>query len=127
MDREQLKQRIINNLTNSDTDMQRWDSLQPSDPDYMMHSPKSVGYHETNEQLYLFQNLLVGFNPSQSILDIGSGRGDMCNFITQFFGEPAPWTGIDHNPIMADLAKEKYGYDTTIGVSTSSVNWTFAV
>ena len=100
MEQQNLQDKILGIIDTATEEKQRWDDLTPTDPDYMMHSPKSVGYHETNEQLYLFQNLLVGFNPSQSILDIGSGRGDMCNFITEFFGEPAPWTGIDHNPIM---------------------------
>jgi len=123
MEQQNLQDKILGIIDTATEEKQRWDELTPADPDYMMYSPKSVGYHETNEQLYLFQNLLVGFNPSQSILDIGSGRGDMCNFITQFFGEPAPWTGIDHNPIMADLAKEKYGYDTTIGAfETAKLN-----
>ena len=123
MEQQNLQDKILGIIDTATEEKQRWDDLTPTDPDYMMHSPKSVGYHETNEQLYLFQNLLVGFTPSQSILDIGSGRGDMCNFITEFFGELAPWTGIDHNPIMADLALEKYGYNTTIGAfETAKLN-----
>jgi SAM-dependent methyltransferase len=95
--------------------MQRWDSLQFSDPEYMLYSPKPVGYHTTSEQRYLFQNLLVGFTPDQSILDVGCGRADMCDFIFDFFGTSAPYRGIDHNPIMADSAKQKYGYDIIVG------------
>lgn len=123
MDTEQLQTKILNNLVNRDELQTKWDSLTPTDPDYMMYSPMPVGYHDTAEQHYLFQNLLVGFNPSQSILDIGCGRGDMANFITDFFGEPAPWTGIDHNPIMSDIAKQKYGYDTITGAfETTKLN-----
>jgi SAM-dependent methyltransferase len=89
----------------------------------MLYSPKPVGYHDTNEQHYLFQNLLVGYLPSQTILDIGCGRADMCNFIDDFYGEHPAYTGIDHNPLMSDLAKQKYGYDTITGAfETAKLN-----
>jgi SAM-dependent methyltransferase len=123
MEQQNLQNKILGIIDAVTEEKQQWDALTPADPEYMMHSPKPIGYHETNEQLYLFQNLLVGFNPSQTILDIGCGRGDMANFITEFFGEPAPWTGIDHNPIMSDIAKQKYGYDTIIGAfETTKLN-----
>jgi SAM-dependent methyltransferase len=119
----ELQTKIESTLNNSDTEFERWDALQPTAPDYMLYSPKPVGYHATAEQHYLFQNLLVGFNPSNNILDIGCGRADLCNFITNFYGEAAPYAGIDHNPIMADLAKQKYGYDVITGAfETSKLN-----
>ena len=76
MDKEQLKQHIMDNLTNSDAELNRWDALQPTDPEYMMHSPIPVGYNTTAEQRFLMQNLLVGF-AGGSLLDIGSGRCDL--------------------------------------------------
>ena len=33
MDREQLKQSIMTNLINSDAELNRWDTLQPTDPE----------------------------------------------------------------------------------------------
>jgi SAM-dependent methyltransferase len=123
MELENIQNKIAETLSATDTEIQRWDSLTPTDPEYMTHSPFPVGYNTTNEQRYLFQNLLVGFDPSQTILDIGCGRGDMSNFINDFFGEPAPWTGIDHNPVMADVAKQKYGYDVLTGAfETAKLN-----
>ena len=115
MTANQIQEKILNVLTATDTDKQRWDSLTPESEDYMLHSPLPVGYHETNEQHYLFQNLLVGYLPNQSILDIGCGRADLANFINDFYGQAAVYTGIDHNPLMSDLAKQKYNYDTTVG------------
>lgn len=112
---QEFQDKISNMLSNPDEEKQRWDSLEPTDPDYMMHSPKPVGYHDTNEQHFMFQNLLVGYNPTLTILDVGCGRADMCNFITEFFNEVPAYTGIDHNPLMADLAKQKYGYDIISG------------
>ena len=59
MNAEQLQTKILNNLVNNDELHAQWDSLTPTDPDYMMHSPMPVGYHDTAEQHYLFQNLLT--------------------------------------------------------------------
>jgi SAM-dependent methyltransferase len=107
-----LQDRISKLLTKSE----QYDALTPADPDYMLYSPFPVGYNTTAEQQYLFQNLLFGFDPTyHSVTDLGCGRGDMCNFINEFYGYPAPYYGIDHNPIMADLAKQKYGYDIETG------------
>ena len=119
----EIQNKISKVLTESDELTSKWNSLEPTDPDYMMYSPKPVGYYDVNEQQFIFQNLLVGFNPNASILDIGCGRADLCNFITDFYGEPAPYTGIDHNPLMADLAKQKYGYDIITGAfETTKLN-----
>lgn len=112
MNSNELQGKISKLLTESVT----YDSMKPTDPDYMLYSPFPVGYNTTAEQQYLFQNLLFGFDSkTQSITDIGCGRADMCNFISNFYGTPAPYCGIDHNPLMADLAKQKYGYDIEIG------------
>jgi SAM-dependent methyltransferase len=122
MQLDEIQSKIANSL-NGNAEFERWDSLTATDPDYMLHSPMPVGYYTTSEQHYMFQNLLVGFNPSLSILDIGCGRADLCNFIQNFFGETALYTGIDHNPLMADIAKQKYGYDIITGAfETSKLN-----
>ena len=112
---EDLKSKIESNLNNSDVELQRWDSLTPTDSDYMLYSPKPMGYHTTSEQRYMFQNLLIGFDPSMSVLDIGCGRADLCDFINSFYGLAAPYYGIDHNPIMSSIAKQRYSYDTITG------------
>lgn len=92
-----------------------YDTLSAEDPEYMLYSPHPVGYNSISEQNQLFLHVLSGFNPNQSILDIGCGRADMAKFIEDFYGKSAIYAGIDHNPIMHDLAKQKYGYDTIIG------------
>jgi SAM-dependent methyltransferase len=115
MDKDELQTKILNNLVNDNELHTQWDLLQPTDPDYMMYSPKPIGYHDTSEQYYLFQNLLVGYSPEQSIMDVGCGRADMLQFINDFYGATPIYSGIDHNPLMADLAKQKYGHDITIG------------
>lgn len=112
MNPQEIELKITDLLTGTSD----FDNLTPLDPDYMLYSPGPVGYNTTSEQNYLFQNLLTGFNPTtDNITDLGCGRADMCNFIQEFYGMPAPYYGIDHNPIMADLAKQKYGYDIYTG------------
>jgi SAM-dependent methyltransferase len=114
MDTNELQDKIASTISGMrSTD--EWDSLTPTDPNYMLMHPSPVGYNTTAEQEYLFQNLLVGYSPNLSILDVGCGRADMCNFIDTFYGEHPVYTGIDHNPVMCDLAKQKYGYDTITG------------
>lgn len=112
---QDIQNKISNMLSSTDESKQKWDSLEPADPDYMIYSPKAVGYHDTNEQHFMFQNLLVGYTPASTILDIGCGRADMCNFINEFHNDVPGYYGIDHNPLMADIAKQKYGYDIIIG------------
>ena len=76
MDKIELTNKILDNLSNSDEEQLRWDTLTVTDPDYLMHSPLPVGYHSTTEQRYLMQNLLIGFSGG-SLLDIGCGRCDL--------------------------------------------------
>lgn len=111
MDAEQLSESILNNLENSSTSFEYWDSLQPTDPDYMMYSPIPVGYNTTAEQRYLMQNLLVGYSGG-SILDIGCGRCDLFSVaqeLASFNASGISYNAIDHNPIMTQLGESKWG------------------
>jgi hypothetical protein len=114
MNPEELTEKIAENLSSSDQ-FDKWDELEASDPDYMMYSPKSVGYNTTAEHRYLMQNLLIGFY-NNSILDIGCGRADLHDFIVNFYPDLSfVYHGIDHNPIMTDIAKQKYNIDCLTG------------
>lgn len=115
MDKETITNKIIKNLSSKDDKWNHWDLLQATDPDYMLYSPKSVGYNTTAEHQFLMQNLLVGYSPDRSILDIGCGRADLAEFVKDFYEESAVYTGIDHNPIMSDIAKQKYNRDILVG------------
>ena len=126
MDKKQLKQSIMENLTNSDAEMNRWDTLQPTDAEYMMHSPIPVGYNTTSEQRFLMQNLLVGF-VGGSLLDIGCGRCDLygvANSLAALNNDIVMYSAIDHNPIMTQLGEKKWGLtDVNVGAfETAKLN-----
>lgn len=114
MNQEDITEKIKENLVSSDQ-FDIWDELKPTDSDYMMYSPAPVGYNTTSEQRYLMQNLLTGFY-NASILDIGCGRADLHDFISNFYPDlTVSYHGIDHNPVMTALAKEKYDIECQFG------------
>jgi SAM-dependent methyltransferase len=110
-----LQSKIQRIIHGQDPEYLRRDSLTAeNDVDYMLYSPQVVGYNTTSEQQFIFQNLIIGLDPiSYSILDIGCGRADLYGFLTEVYGnEIFGYTGIDHNPVMASLANQKYGVTT---------------
>lgn len=109
-----IQNKIQELLYGDNAEHMRRDSLKAAtDPDYMLHSPEVVGYNTTSEQQFLFQNLIMGLDPtSYSVLDIGCGRGDLYGFLTEIWSDQIfAYTGVDMNPNMCDLAREKYGLD----------------
>jgi len=115
MSNQEMFDKIMSNLLGDSETFDKWDALQPADSDYMLFSPTAVGYNSTAEQIYLFQNLLIGFTPESSILDIGCGRADMRKFINELYDISPIYTGVDLNPLMSDAAKRKYDYDIIVG------------
>ena len=113
MSNQELTEKILKNLENSDDQYAVWDALQPTDDDYMMHSPLPVGYNTTAEQRFLMQNLLIGYNGG-SLLDIGCGRCDLYGVardLAALNNDIVFYSAIDHNPIMTQLGEEKWGLD----------------
>jgi hypothetical protein len=111
MDKQEVVDQILKNLTYTDENMQRWDALEPTDPDYMMYSPYPVGYNTTAEQRFLMQNILVGF-AGGSLLDVGCGRCDLYGVAQEFASlnnDIVAYNGIDHNPIMTQIGEKKWG------------------
>ena len=111
MDKLELTNRIIDNVSNSNEDHVRYDALDAGDPDYMMYSPTPVGYNTTAEQQFLMQNLLIGF-AGGSLLDIGCGRCDLYGVASELAslnGDIVLYDAIDHNPNMTQLGEQKWG------------------
>lgn len=118
MEKQEVFDSILNNLSYTNEQMQHWDALEPTDPDYMMYSPFPVGYNTTAEQRFLMQNLLVGFSGG-SLLDIGCGRCDLYSVAREFASlnnDVVGYNAIDHNPLMTQLGEKKWGLtDVMVG------------
>ena len=119
-------------LTNMLLEDSEYDNLSPSNENYMLYSPIPVGYSSISEQQYIFQNLIIGYDPEIfTILDIGAGRGDLFNFIKQLHNDKIiSYKGLDHNKIMCNLAKEKYDINiqnkSFESAELSSTDWVVA-
>lgn len=114
----EVKNQLVNLMTDQ-IDGKKYDNLDPAlDGDnYVKHSPFVVGYGSTSEQQFMFENLLIGFDSERnSILDIGCGRADLYGFLQTKNKTITSYQGLDHNPIMSDIAKEKYNIDIKLGV-----------
>ena len=107
---QSIQNKIQDLLYGNNPEYIRRDSLKAgTDPDYMLYSPEVVGYNSTTEQQFIFQNLIIGLDPTTwSILDIGCGRGDLYGFLKELYPVHIfGYTVIDHNPVMCNLAREK--------------------
>ena len=113
MDSEKEITEHVSNIVLNQDQLTYNDKLTPeSGNDYLLYSPSVVGYSSEAEQQYMFLNLLMGFDGSMySLLDIGCGRADLYDYITKRSARIISYQGIDHNPNMSDLAKQKYDID----------------
>ena len=68
-----------------------------------------VNKYLTNEQRYIFSNLVSGFDGT-TITDVGCGRADLYDHLNVTTGVIS-YNGIDHNPSMTQLAKQRYNID----------------
>ena len=117
-----IKEKILKILSGElDDATKKADALLATDPEYLINSPKAVGYDSTQEQLSMFLNILFGFDPYiNSILDIGAGRGDLYDFILDFYGSDSlNYFGIEQNTLLCDAASKKYNIDLLNSVFTS--------
>ena len=106
----------LSKIISGNDDINKHDNLQTTDDNYMLYSPHPVGYNSTSEQQYIFQNLLVGYNPKNySILDIGCGRADLYGYLLESYDNILSYQGLDFNPTMSTLAKQKHDVDITLG------------
>ena len=59
-----IKEKILKILSGElDDATKKADALLATDPEYLINSPKAVGYDSTQEQLSMFLNILFGFDP----------------------------------------------------------------
>ena len=87
------------------------DTTEVTDVSYLFTAPEIVGWLSTGEQELLFSALLLFYSPNQSILDVGCGRADLSGYLNRVFsGNAIQYKGIDLNPNLINLAKEKFRY-----------------
>lgn len=115
------------------------DSVQESDTlvqeNYLQDSPELVGYVNINEQILTYNSMLTFFNTSQSILDVGCGRGDLFAFLKERYEDvflDSNYYGIDINEPLINAGKERYGInnihvqDFSSFKNASKFNWVIA-
>jgi len=107
------QQKLSEIQENSDPKYSIADTLKPDDDKYDLLSPFKVGYSQTREQEFLFYNGLYDFDPfKHSIIDIGCGRADLYGYLSELYPTNIiNYVGIDNDPDMFKLAKEKYNFE----------------
>jgi len=89
------------------------------DPNYLQTSPEVVGYNSIEEQEILYDFILSNFNPTtESVLDLGCGRGDFARYTENTYQTDFKYHGIDMNKQLIDVAKQ-LSPDTTF----TNTNW----
>jgi 2-polyprenyl-3-methyl-5-hydroxy-6-metoxy-1,4-benzoquinol methylase len=74
----------------------------------LMYDPAVLGWGSVDEQEALFAALLIYYQPGQSVLDVGAGRADLYDFISRIYQTEFKYKGIDYNPNILEVAKQKY-------------------
>ena len=74
----------------------------------LLNAPQVAGWGSTQEQELLFSALLLFYSPEMTILDAGCGRADLFGYLSRTFESDIRYKGIDYNPNLLALAREKY-------------------
>lgn len=79
-------------------------------PSYMFNDPEWVGYPSVDMQEDIYRSAAYGLymTPETTVLDVGCGRGDFGDYIKSVINPDVKYKGIDLNPIMIDVGKQKY-------------------
>lgn len=101
--------------------------------EYLTSAPEIVGWVSTQEQEMLFSALLLFYSPTQTLLDVGCGRADLYGYLQNLYKQEIPYSGIDRNPNMIQVANMKYpGADVAFAdildltPGTDSKDWVMA-
>ena len=79
--------------------------------DYLFTAPEIVGWFSTQEQEILFGALLLFYNKTQSILDVGCARCDLYGYMKRLnlLTDAGPlYKGIDYNQNLLNIASQKF-------------------
>lgn len=79
------------------------------DLDRLFNDPLVVGWLSNAEQQLLFTLVSYYHRPTESVLDIGCGRGDLYGYLQERNpNETIKYAGVDYNPNMIEIAKKKW-------------------
>ena len=91
------------------------------DPSYLLNAPEIVGWLSTEEQHLLFDAMLLFYQDTDSVLDVGCGRADLYGFL-QSKSDIVNYKGIDLNSNLISLANVKYPTAAVESVDILSYN-----
>lgn len=86
-------------------------------PSYLINDSEIAGYESTELQRSVYDFAIFGLLGSGpvSILDFGSGRGDLLGYLTNDLGVTVSrYIAVDNDPVRVDIANKKYGINTEL-------------
>ena len=130
-----MRKLFTNLFSSKKTDNTSSTTTEVSEDNYLDESAQLVGYSNINEQILAYNSLLTFFSPTQTVLDINCGRGDLFAYIKQLHEDvfaDNQYTGISTNTVLINVGKEKYRTDNLLHTSlkefptTNTYNWIMA-
>jgi len=103
------------------------DQEEDINPDYIKTDPQVVGYHSLEEQEILYDFILSNFDPTtESVLDLGCGRGDFLRYVEEAYQSTLKYHGVDMNKQLIDVAKELSPDNTFTATNWFSLDGNYA-
>ena len=102
---EEVVEEVIDEV--QDPEEEKPEEEKELDPNYLQNSPEVVGYYSVEEQQVLYDFILSNFDPTtESVLDLGCGRGDFVRYTEDTYQSEFKYHGVDMNKQLIDIAKE---------------------
>lgn len=83
--------------------------LSKEESQYLFTDPRVVGWTSNAEQEILFSALLLYYQTSHTILDVGCGRGDLFGYMKEIFQtNDITYSGMDLSTNLIEIGKRKF-------------------
>lgn len=93
-----------------------------NDPDYLQYAPEAVGYASREQQFNMYNAVATHIDePTRSILDFGSGRGDFGRWLCSNYGlttDDIQYMGIESNQPLVDACVQ-----LNDGINVTQADW----
>ena len=80
----------------------------PEYPEYLKYETQVVGYVNGYVQDFMYGNVLKTIPKQDSIIDFGSGRGDLYGQLLKEERNVSDYLGVEYNNLLADIGKSKF-------------------